>query len=67
MIYLLIIPLRFQGELILDMTYGYEAKGRHDEKLDISKRVNNFVIVTLLPGALLVNELPFCMYSPAFA
>jgi hypothetical protein len=50
--------------MILDMTYGYEVKGRHDKKLDISKRVNDFVIVTFLPGALLVNELPFCMYSP---
>ena len=53
--------------MILDMTYGYEVKGRHDKKLDISKRVNEFVIVTFLPGALLVNELPFCMYSPTFA
>ena len=63
----LIILLRFQGEMILDMTYGYEVKGRHDKKLDISIRVNDFVIVTLPPGALLVNELPFCMSSPTFA
>ena len=53
--------------MILDMTYGYEVNGRHDKKLDIANRVNHFVVVTLSPGALLVNELPFCMYSPTFA
>ena len=53
--------------MILDMTYGYEVNGRRDTKLDISKRASNFVIVKLLPGALLVNELPFCLYSPTFA
>jgi hypothetical protein len=48
------------------MTYGYEVKGRHDKKLDISKRMNDFGNVTFLPGALLVNELPFCMHPPIF-
>lgn len=53
--------LSFQGELILGITYGYEVQGRHDRKLDVSKRLNDFGTSTFLPGALLVNELPFCM------
>ena len=53
--------------MILDMTYGYEVKGRHDKKLDVSKRLNDLAVVILLPGALLVNELPFCMRSLTFA
>ena len=62
----ILILLRFQGEMILDMTYGYEVKGRHDKKLDVSKRLNDHAIA-ILPGALLVNELPFCTCSPTFA
>ncbi|KAI9459922.1 cytochrome P450 [Lactarius psammicola] len=56
----------FQGELILDMTYGYEVKGRDDRKLDIAIRLNEFGIEKMLPGALLVNELPFLRYIPAW-
>jgi hypothetical protein len=56
----------FQGELILGITYGYEVKGRHDRKLDVSKRLNEFGVVTFLPGALLVNELPFLRHIPAW-
>ena len=52
--------------MILAMTYGYEVKGRHDKKLDVSKRLNDLAVVILLPGALLVNELPFCMLSSHF-
>ena len=62
MIYLFMIPLfSFQGELILEMAYGYEVKGRYDRMLDVSKRMNDFAKETLLPGALLINELPFCI------
>ena len=67
MIYFFIILFCFQGELILDMTYGYEVKGRYDRMLDVSIRLNEFGIKTFLPGALLVNELPLCMYLPTFA
>ena len=66
MIYFFIILFSFQGELILDMTYGYEVKGRYDRMLDVSIRLNEFGIKTFLPGALLVNELPFCMLSSHF-
>jgi hypothetical protein len=50
----------------LGITYGYEVKGRHDRKLDVSKRLNEFGVVTFLPGALLVNELPFCTQPSHF-
>ena len=63
MIYLFTILFSFQGELILDMAYGYEVKGRYDRMLDVSIRLNEFGTKTFLPGALLVNELPFCMQS----
>ncbi len=55
-----------QGGLILDMTYGYEVKGRDDRKLDIAIRMNKFATEIFLPGALLVNELPFRMWSSHF-
>ena len=63
MMYLFIIFLfSFQGELILNMTYGYQVQGRDDRKLDIAIKLNEFGTGTFLPGALLVNELPFRMY-----
>jgi hypothetical protein len=37
MMYLFIIFLfSFQGELILDMAYGYQVQGRDDRKLDVA-------------------------------
>ncbi|KAI9441767.1 cytochrome P450 [Lactarius indigo] len=56
----------FQGELILDMTYGYEAKGRGDRRLDVAIRLGEFGTQCVLPGALLVNELPFLRHIPAW-
>ncbi len=61
-IYLFTIFLfSFQGELILDMTYGYEVKGRDDRKLEVAIQLGEFGTERVLPGALLVNELPFRM------
>ena len=48
-----------QGELILAMTYGYEVQGRDDRKIDAARRVAELGSATVLPGALLVNDLPF--------
>jgi hypothetical protein len=53
--------LRFQGGLILAMTYGYEARDRNDGMLDASTRMIRFGSARILPGALLVNEVPFRM------
>lgn len=55
----------FQGESILAMTYGYEAQENEDRLIDASKRMNKFGTEKVLPGALLVNYLPFRM-SPHF-
>ena len=52
----------FQGEAILAMTYGYEAHEHDDRMIDASKRMNKFGVEKVLPGALLVNYLPFRMY-----
>jgi len=43
------------------MTYGYEAQEHDDRMIDASKRMNKFGTEKILPGALLVNYLPFCM------
>jgi len=48
-----------QGELILSMTYGYEVQGRNDRKIDAARRLVEVGSATALPGALLVNDLPF--------
>jgi hypothetical protein len=48
-----------QGELILAMTYGYDVRGRDDRKIDVARRMSDLGSATALPGALLVNELPF--------
>jgi len=50
-----------QGELILAMTYGYEVRGRDDRKIDVARRMSDLGSATALPGALLVNDLPFRM------
>ena len=58
---LIMLLFSFQGGLILDMTYGYQAKGRDDRMLDVAIKLNEFGTSTFLPGALLVNELPIRM------
>jgi hypothetical protein len=50
--------LRFQGELILAVTYGYQVNGSDDRIVDAAKRLNRFGIEKALPGALLVNSVP---------
>jgi len=53
----------FQGELILAMTYGYEAQEHNDRMIDAARNLSNFAVERTLPGALLVNEVPLCMLS----
>jgi len=48
-----------QGEQILSMTYGYEVQGYNDRKVDAARRLSDLGSATALPGALLVNDLPF--------
>jgi hypothetical protein len=49
----------FQGEQLLAMTYGYEAKGHHDRTIEAAKKLSDIGTRASLPGSLLVNEFPF--------
>ena len=51
------------GSLILAIGYGYEARGFDDPKINDAKNLILFASKCTLPGALLVNVLPFCEYS----
>jgi len=45
---------------MLAMGYGYEVKGLDDRKVQAAGKLVQVVSETALPGALLVNDLPFC-------
>lgn len=51
-----------QGELILGMAYGYEVHGHDDGLLRASTRRIRFATEKILPGTLLINYIPLCMY-----
>lgn len=51
--------LSFQGEQLLAMTYGYEAKGHQDKTIDAAKKLSDIGTRASLPGSFLVNEFPF--------
>jgi hypothetical protein len=51
------------GSLILAMGYGYEVKGLNDRKVQAAGKLVQVLSETVLPGALLVNDLPFCESS----
>ena len=51
------------GSLILAMGYGYEVKGINDRKVNAAKQLVELSGKITLPGAILVNDLPFCEYS----
>ncbi|KAH9066016.1 cytochrome P450 [Lactarius deliciosus] len=53
-----------QGEMILSMTYGYDVEGPDDRKLYVVKKMAQITATTTLPGALLVNSLPFLRHVP---
>ncbi|KAH9986764.1 cytochrome P450 [Russula compacta] len=54
----------FQGQLILEMTYGYEAQERNDRMVDAAKMMTKFGEERILPGASLVNNIPFLRHIP---
>ncbi|KAI0273085.1 cytochrome P450 [Russula aff. rugulosa BPL654] len=54
----------FQGEQLLAMTYGYEAKGHHDKTIDAAKKLSDIGTRASLPGSFLVNEFPFLRHIP---
>jgi len=45
------------------MGYGYEVKGLDDRKVQAAGKLVQVVSETAHPGALLVNDLPFCEHS----
>ena len=46
------------------MGYGYEVKGISDRKVIAAKNMIQLSSETALPGAILVNDLPICEFSP---
>ena len=55
--------ISLQGELTLNMTYGYDVRGHDDRMVNAVKKTSRMGAVTILPSDLLVNGLPFCLYS----
>ena len=45
------------------MTYGYEARGLDDRMVAVGRKMSEHGTATMLPGALLVNDLPFRVFS----
>ncbi|KAF8268841.1 cytochrome P450 [Lactarius quietus] len=56
----------FQGELILDMTYGYEVEGNDDRKLVVSRQLNEFATVQVPASAWILSGFPFLRHIPAW-
>jgi len=52
------------AEVILAIGYGYEVQGRNDRKVESARQVVQLASETVLPGALLVNNLPFLRHIP---
>ena len=45
------------------MGYGYEVKDPSDHKVKTARKLVQMTSETIHPGALLVNDLPFCECS----
>ncbi|KAI0264166.1 cytochrome P450 [Gloeopeniophorella convolvens] len=52
-----------QNRLIMSLTYGYDAKDRNDKFVEIAIKATSIGSATSIPGAVLVNHLPFCIHS----
>ena len=48
------------------MGYGYEVKELNDRKVDAARKMVKLADEALSPGALLVNQLPFCEFSLSY-
>jgi len=51
---------------VLALEYGYEVKDINDRVVKVGKKMIQLLGETALPGALLVNTLPFCESSLVF-
>ena len=45
------------------MTYGYEVRGLDDRRVAVARKMSEHGSANALPGALLVNDLPFRAFS----
>ena len=52
------------GGIILRTTYGYEVKDGHDDYVDLIERANANFSRSSVPGAFMVDLLPFLKYLP---
>ncbi|TFY76981.1 hypothetical protein EWM64_g7032 [Hericium alpestre] len=50
--------------IVMSLTYGYDVKETDDPFILLADRVNKFTLEPLLPGAFLVNTLPFLKQFP---
>jgi hypothetical protein len=48
---------------MLAMGYGYKVKGLNDQKIKAARKLAHLISETVLPGALLVNDVPLCEYT----
>jgi hypothetical protein len=48
------------GGIILEITYGYQVKGKEDPFIDIVTRAMDDFIDGTQPGKYLVDTFPFC-------
>ncbi|KAF8492571.1 cytochrome P450, partial [Russula emetica] len=55
---------RLSGSVVLAMGYGYEVKELNDRTVKAAKKMVQLMGETGLPGALLVNVLPFLRHIP---
>ncbi|KAI0066611.1 cytochrome P450 [Artomyces pyxidatus] len=53
-----------QGAILLSVVYGYDVDGKHDSYLQRALAVNEIGTKVMLPGAALVNDLPFLKNLP---
>jgi hypothetical protein len=55
--------LRYAGAIVLSIVYGYDVKESDDPWIAVAEEANELGSRYLLPGALMVNMLPFCACS----
>ncbi|KAI0253713.1 cytochrome P450 [Lactifluus subvellereus] len=55
-----------QGKLIMSLTYGYDLKAHDDEMMIPAVQISKIAAPLALPGAVLVNHLPFLRHIPSW-
>ncbi|KAI0039781.1 cytochrome P450 [Auriscalpium vulgare] len=55
-----------QGAMLLSVGYGYDVKDREDMFLSQARELSDMVTAVVLPGSLLVNDLPFLRHLPGW-